>query len=365
MKIKEVIAALEKWAPKSYQESYDNSGLIVGDAQAEVSKCLVSLDCIEAVVDEAIENGAELIVSHHPIVFSGLKSLTGKTYVERVIIKAIQNNIAIYAIHTNLDNVNTGVNYKIAAKLKLNNLKVLSPKPGLLKKLVTFVPIENLESVKNSLFEAGAGHIGKYSECSFQAEGEGNFKAGTGARPFVGGLDSRHTEKEVRLEVVITADRAGIAIAALNASHPYEEVAYDLYPLDNAIQTIGSGMIGELENPLNERDFLAHVKTNIHTDCIRHTEFTNKEVKTVALCGGSGSFLLGKAIGQSVDAFITGDFKYHEFFDADGKLMILDVGHFESEQFTIDLIAEKIQENFPTFAVLKTGIDTNPISYYK
>jgi dinuclear metal center YbgI/SA1388 family protein len=365
VKIKEIIAALENWAPKSFQESYDNSGLIVGDAQAEVSKCLVSLDCIEAVVDEAIEKGAELIVSHHPIVFSGLKSLTGMTYVERVIIKAIQNNIAIYAIHTNLDNVNTGVNYKIAEKLKLKNVKVLAPTKGLLKKLVTFVPVANIESVKDALFKAGAGHIGNYSECSFQTEGEGNFKAEVGADPFVGKIEERHTEKEERLEVVLTSDRVGSVIHALNSSHPYEEVAYDLYPLENTIQTIGSGMIGELETSLNESGFLAYVKTNLKTDCIRHTAFTHKEVKTVAFCGGSGSFLLGQAMGQKADAFITGDFKYHEFFDADGKLMILDVGHFESEQFTIDLIAEKIQENFPIFAVLKTGIDTNPISYYK
>ena len=365
MKIKEIIAALENWAPKGYQESYDNSGLIVGNAQSEVTKCLVSLDCIESVVDEAIEKGAELIVSHHPIVFSGLKSLTGKTYVERVIIKAIQNNIAIYAIHTNLDNVSTGVNYKIGEKLKLKNLRVLAPKKGLLKKLVTFVPVADTEEVKNALFEAGAGHIGNYSECSFQTEGQGNFKAGPEAEPFLGEPETRHHEKEVRLEVVLTADKASSVIQALNSSHPYEEVAYDLYTLENAVQTIGSGMIGELEVPLKENAFLAHVKENINTDCIRHTAFTNKEVKTVAFCGGSGSFLLGQAIGHKADAFITGDFKYHEFFDADGKLMILDVGHFESEQFTIDLITEKIQEKFPIFAVLKTGIDTNPISYYK
>lgn len=365
MKIKEVIAVLENWAPKSYQESYDNSGLIVGDVQAEVSKCLVSLDCIEAVVDEAIDKGAELIVSHHPIVFSGLKSLTGKTYVERVIIKAIQNNIAIYAIHTNLDNVNTGVNFKIAEKLKLKKLKILAPKKGLLKKLVTFVPTANIDAVKTAVFNAGAGHIGKYSECSFQTDGEGNFKAGEGAEPFVGDVDSRHSENEVRLEIILTSDIVGSVVQVLKLAHPYEEVAYDIYPLDNAIDTIGSGMIGELETPLNENDFLSYVKANIKTDCIRYTSFVDKKIKKVAFCGGSGSFLLGHAIGQKADAFITGDFKYHEFFDADGKLMILDVGHFESEQFTIDLIAEKIQENFPIFAVLKTGIDTNPISYYK
>ncbi len=365
VKIQEVIAVLENWAPKSYQESYDNSGLIVGDAQSEVSKCLVSLDCIEAVVDEAIENGVELIVSHHPIVFSGLKSLTGETYVERVVIKAIRNNIAIYAIHTNLDNVNTGVNFKIAEMLLLKNLKVLSPKAGLLKKLVTFVPVENLEEVKSALFMAGAGHIGNYSESSFQVKGEGNFKPSANANPYLGELGRRNIAIENRLEVVLTSDKVSCVLSALRESHPYEDIAYDLYPLDNAIQTIGTGMIGELETPLSEDDFLAHVKTGLKADCIRHTALTGRKVKKVAFCGGSGSFLLGRAIGQKADAFITGDFKYHEFFDADGKLMILDVGHFESEQFTIDLIAEKIQENFPIFAVLKTGKDTNPISYYK
>ena len=365
MKIKEIIKVLELWAPRPYQESYDNSGLIVGNKNIEVTKCLVSLDCIEAVVDEAIEKGAELIVSHHPTVFSGLKSLTGKTYVERVIIKAIQNNIAIYAIHTNLDNVNTGVNFKIAEKLKLKNLRVLSPKTGLLKKLVTFVPLANAEEVKNALFNAGAGCIGDYSECSFETEGVGNFKAGAGTNPHVGNRDVRHSEKEIRVEVILTSDKVSGVINALNTSHPYEEVAYDVYALENKIETIGTGMIGEFDTPIDESEFLAHTKTSLNTDCIRHTAFTNKKIKTVAFCGGSGSFLLSEAIGQKADAFITGDFKYHEFFDADGKLMILDVGHFESEQFTIDLIAEKIQENFPIFAVLKTGIDTNPISYYK
>ena len=365
MKIQEVISVLEEWAPRSYQESYDNSGLIVGDRSAEVQKCLVSLDCIEAVVDEAIEKGVELIVSHHPIVFNGLKSLTGKNYVERVIIKAIQNNIAIYAIHTNLDNVETGVNYKIGEKLQLNDLRILSPKAGHLQKLVTFVPQEHIEPVKNALYKAGVGAIGNYTECSFQVKGTGNYKANQGSNPFLGEVGKRHEESEFRVEFIFPAHAAQSIVQALKQSHPYEEVAFDIYALENENPQLGSGMVGELADEMEPQEFLAHVKSSLNTACIRHTKAPGKKIRKVAFCGGSGSFLLRQAMSQKADAYITGDFKYHEFFDADGKLMILDVGHFESEQFTIDLIAEKIQENFPTFAVLKTGIDTNPISYYK
>jgi dinuclear metal center YbgI/SA1388 family protein len=364
LKIKDLIKVLELWAPPAYQESYDNSRLIVGNPNDEVEKCIVALDCVEDVVDEAIEVGAQIIVAHHPIVFGGLKSFTGKNYIERTVMKAIKNDIAIYAIHTNLDNVHSGVNYKIASRLGLQNVEILDPKNGLLRKLVTFVPVAQSEKVLNALFQAGAGFIGKYSECSFSLTGTGTFKAGEGANPHVGEIDERHHEQEQRVEVIYPVIYEGSILNALIESHPYEEVAYDLYQIQNKNALVGSGMVGELEESMDERAFMDHVKKNLNTDCIRHTKLLGKKVKRVAFCGGSGSFLLGKAQSAKADVFITGDFKYHQFFDAEDKLVILDVGHFESEQFTIDLIAEKLQENFPTFAVLKTEIDTNPISYY-
>ncbi len=365
VKVKDLTTFLEKWAPSVYQESYDNSKLIVGNPNTQITKCIVCLDCIEAVVDEAIAQKAQLIVAHHPIVFSGLKSLTGGNYIERVIIKAIKNDIAIYALHTNLDNVFNGVNHKIAERLGLKKLKVLQPKSGLVNKLVTYVPVAQSGAVLQAMFNAGGGKIGDYSECSFSTSGSGTFLAGANTKPFVGEKGTRHHEEETRVEIIVPQHLLNSVINAMKTAHPYEEVAYDVYSLVNKNQEIGSGMVGELEEPMSEKDFLTFVKENLNTQVIRHTQLLGKEIKKVAFCGGAGSFLLGKAISVRADVFITGDFKYHEFFDADGNLVILDVGHFESEQFTIDLIAEKLSDNFPTFAVLKTEVNTNPISYFK
>jgi dinuclear metal center YbgI/SA1388 family protein len=337
--------------------------LLVGEPNGEVSKVLVCLDCIEAVVEEAIEKGAEMIVAHHPIVFGGLKSLTGKTYIERVVMKALRNNIAIYAIHTNLDNVQAGVNKKIGERLALQNLSILTPMQQSLYKLVTFVPSNKTDMVMQALFTAGAGHIGNYADCSFTHEGVGSFRGLEGTNPFVGETGKRHFEKENKVEVIVPKHLKSKVIDALLQAHPYEEVAYDLYKLENTNQQLGAGMVGELANEMSEEDFLQFVKKSLSTDCIRHTALLNKPVKRVAYCGGSGSFLLNDAVAAGADLFITGDFKYHQFFDADKKLVIADVGHFESEQFTIDLLADYLIEKFPTFAVLKTEVNTNPIAY--
>lgn len=363
MTVRTIISALEELAPPAYQESYDNSGLLVGEPESEVSKVLVSLDCIEFVVDEAIEKGAELIVAHHPIVFGGLKSLTGKSYIERVVMKALRNNIAIYAIHTNLDNVMAGVNQKIGERLQLENLKILAPMAQSLFKLAVFVPSSKTDMVMQAMFTAGAGHIGDYADCSFTHEGVGSFRGLEGTNPYVGETGKRHFEKENKVEVVVPKHIKSKVINAMLAAHPYEEVAFDLYRIENANQKLGAGMVGELKEEMTEMEFLTFVKKALNTAIIRHTAFINKPVKRVAFCGGSGSFLLNNAIGAQADVFITGDFKYHQFFDADGKIVIADVGHFESEQFTIDLIADYLMEKFPTFAVLKTEVNTNPIAY--
>lgn len=363
MKIAEIISVLENLAPPTYQESYDNSGLLVGDAAVETDAALVCLDCTEAIIDEAIARGANLVIAHHPIVFSGLKRLTGKNYIERTVIKAIQNNIAIYAIHTNLDNVVAGVNQKIGAQLGLKNQRILRPEANRLFKLVTFIPNSHTPNVLQALFNAGAGHIGKYADCSFVLSGEGSFRATEGAKPFVGEHGKRHIEPENRVEVIVPVHKKSAVIAALLAAHPYEEVAYDLYALENKNQNSGAGRIGELAQPMAEADFLAFLKTAIQTNCIRHTRLLGKPISRVAFCGGSGSFLLQDAIAAKADVFITGDFKYHQFFDADNKIVIADVGHFESEQFTIDLLADFLNEKIPIFATLKTEVNTNPIAY--
>lgn len=363
MKLKDLILFLEEIAPLNYQESYDNSGLIVGSADQVVNTALISLDCTEAVVDEAITKGCDVIISHHPIVFKGLKKFNGSNYVERVIIKAIQNNVAIYAIHTNLDNIIHGVNAKICEKIGLKNCQILSPKPSLLKKLVFFVPQKEAEKVKEQVFIAGAGNIGNYSECSFNTQGIGTFKPNDQAKPFVGATNQLHQEEEIRVEMIYPAATEKKIIQALLQSHPYEEVAYDIYSLDNSYQNIGSGMIGELSEEMDGMSFLNLLKQKMDVSVIRHTQILDKPVIKVAVCGGSGSFLLGKAIQAKADVFVTADFKYHEFFDAEKKIVIADIGHFESEQFTQDLLLEIIMKKFPNFAVRLTENNTNPIKY--
>ncbi|MEB0249959.1 MULTISPECIES: Nif3-like dinuclear metal center hexameric protein [unclassified Mucilaginibacter] len=364
MKLAQLTTYLESLAPLALQEDYDNSGLIVGQPDLEISQALISLDCTEAVVDEAIANGCQVIVSHHPIVFNGLKKFNSKTYVERVVEKAIRNNIAIYAIHTNLDNIMKGVNARICETLGLTNTRILAPKQNLLKKLVTYVPIAQAEQVRKALFHAGAGHIGEYSETSFNVEGTGTFKGSENSDPYVGEPGVRHHEEEMRIETIYPANLESKIIMALVLAHPYEEVAYDLYSLTNQHQQIGSGMIGDLEVPMDEAEFLGEVKAAMDCAVIRHTAFTGKRVKKVAVCGGSGGFLLKHAIAAGAEVFVTADYKYHEFFDAEGKIVIADIGHFESEQFTQQLLCEIIQEKFLNFAIRLTKVNTNPVKYF-
>ena len=334
IRIKEITSYLESLAPLATQESYDNSGLIVGDPNREINSALFSLDCTEEIVDEAIEQRISLIIAHHPIVFKGLKSITGKSYVERTILKAIKNDIAIYAIHTNFDNYKHGVNAEIAERIGLINTAILAPKNAVLSKLHVFVPQNHLEAVREALFLSGAGQIGQYSECSFAQDGIGTFKAGEGSNPFIGELGKRQNEKESKIEVLLPNTIISEVLSAVKAVHPYEEVAYNIYPLSNSNQDSGSGMIGELKEEMEPTAFLAHLKRTFGAHGIRYTEATKSKVKKVALCGGSGSFLIEQAKRAGADVYVTGDVKYHEFFDADGRIMIADIGHYESEQFT-------------------------------
>ncbi|WP_256010894.1 Nif3-like dinuclear metal center hexameric protein [Desertivirga xinjiangensis] len=363
MKLSELTSYLEEIAPLAYQEDYDNSGLIIGDPDAEITSALISLDCTEAVVDEAIEKNCGLIISHHPIVFKGLKKFNGNTYVERVVMKALKHDIALYAIHTNFDHVLDGVNSMICDKLGLKNCTVLSPKTGLLKKLVTFCPLSHAEIVSDALFSAGAGSIGRYSECSFNTEGIGTFKAGSNTDPYVGEKGIRHQESEISIETIYPSSIERKVLQALFQAHPYEEVAYDLYPLSNGFQEVGAGMLGHLDAEMPEADFLQLVKKNLHATVVRHTAVRNKAVRKVAVCGGAGSFLLKQAISAGADVFVTSDYKYHEFFDAEGKIIIADVGHFESEQFTQQLLFDIIRKKFANFALHLTTVNTNPINY--
>ena len=364
MKIKEIISQLERWAPPVYQESYDNSGLIVGDQSIDCSGVLITLDTIESVIDEAIELGCNMIVSHHPIVFSGIKKITGKNYVERTVLKAIKNDIAIYAIHTNLDNVHTGVNKKIADLIGLGNTKILLPKSATLRKLTTYAPVNAAEEVKNALFEAGAGSIGNYEECSFSSSGMGTFKPGDSSNPTIGKAGGyRETVEELKLEFLIPANLTEQLLSALINAHPYEEVSYFLTELVNQNQEVGTGMIGELPQPVETLNFLAQLKKTMQINCIRHTDVCKKEIKKVAVCGGAGGFLLNRAKSAGADIFITADYKYHEFFDADGQIIIADIGHYESEAFTKQLIYDFLIEKLTNIALHSSKVNTNPIKY--
>ena len=364
MNIQDITFFLESIAPASLQESYDNAGLLTGSANWECTGIITTLDATEAVVQEAIEKNCNLIVAHHPIIFGGLKKITGKNYVEKTIIAAIKNDIAIYAIHTNLDNILTGVNGKMAQLLGLLNQRVLQPKKGILKKLVTFVPAEQAIKVRDALFAAGAGQIGNYSECSFTVEGEGTFKGGEGTDPFVGKPGLRYMNTELRLEIIFPAWIENELLKALLATHPYEEVAYDIFLLENKYQQTGSGLIGELTEAISSTAFLQQLKNVFGLTVIRHTPLLDKAVKKIALCGGAGSFLIGAAITAGADFYVTGDVKYHEFFDANDQLVIADIGHFESEQYTVNLLFDILREKFLNFAVLKTGVKTNPVHYF-
>jgi len=364
VKIKEIISEIEKVAPLSLQENYDNAGLITGNPHDECTAVILSIDTTEEVIQEAIDRGANMVISHHPIVFSGLKKINGKNYIERTIIKAIKNDIAIYAAHTNIDNVSVGVNAKICEKLNLINTKVLVPQKGELKKLVTFIPTNYLEKVREEIFLAGAGHIGNYDNCSYNMDGQGSFRAKEGANPHVGEMGKVHFESEIRFETIFPAHKQSNVISALLKSHPYEEVAYDIYPLDNVYEKIGAGMIGELEEPIPEKEFFDKIKEVFNINCIRHTQFLEKNIRKVAVCGGSGSFLLGKAMSKSSDVFITGDFKYHQFFDAEKQILIADIGHYESEQFTKELFYDILTKKFPNFAFYFSEENTNPVNYY-
>jgi dinuclear metal center YbgI/SA1388 family protein len=364
MTIAAVIEKLENLAPPAYQEAYDNAGLITGQPQTNCIGVLCTLDCTEAVVAEAIAKGCNLIVAHHPIVFSGLKQLTGKNYVEKTIIAAIRQGIAIYAIHTNLDNVLPGVNQRIAQAIGLSSCTILQPKAALLTKFIVYVPQTHVAAVQEAIFASGGGQIGNYSECSFSSLGTGTFKGGSNSNPQIGSAGLRETLPEHKLEVLIPNHLQQKVLAAAIKAHPYEEVAYEFIPLANKNLLVGSGLVGLLPEPIEERTFLNHIKQAFNLKMLKHTPLLGKKVQKIAICGGAGSFLTKVAQQAGADVYLTADLKYHEFFDAEGRLLLLDIGHWESEQFTIPLLAEFLQDKFPTFAVLKSATDTNPVQIY-
>ena len=361
--IKDICSCIEEFAPLSWQESWDNCGLLVGSPQQAVGKILLTVDVTEAVVAEAIDVQAQMIVSHHPLILSGIKQLTGSTDAQRAVMLAIKNDIAIYAAHTNIDTAPGGVSYRMAAKIGLTNLQVLSPQSSGLQKLVAYIPASHFEQVRQTVFEAGAGHIGNYDSCGYSVEGQGTFRALDGANPFVGQKGTLHTESEIRFETVFPSHLSRQVVTALIGSHPYEEPAYDIYALKNTDIRAGLGVVGVLPTAMSESDFLNMLKKLFQSPVIRHTNLKGKKILKVALCGGSGSSLLPNAVCSKADVFVTADFKYHQFADAEQDILVADIGHFESEQFTKEIFHEVLMKNFSNFAVHFSKIKTNPINY--
>ncbi|MFY0712959.1 Nif3-like dinuclear metal center hexameric protein [Seonamhaeicola sp. NFXS20] len=364
MIIQDVINHLEELAPLAYAEDFDNVGLLVGDKNKKLTGILVTLDTLETVVDEAIEKNCNLIVSFHPIIFKGLTKITGKTYVERVVLKAIKHNIAIYAIHTALDNALQGVNDMICNQLGLVNKKILIPQAATIKKLTTYVPKNEAEQLRNALFKAGAGHIGNYSNCSFNTNGIGTYQGNEYSNPTLGEKGKTHQEEETQVSVIFAKHLESKIIKTLLNTHSYEEVAYEVVTIENKNQTIGMGMMGELEKPISETNFLTLLKSKMKTGCIRHSSFLNKPIKKVAVLGGSGSFAINAAKASGADAFVSADFKYHDFFMAENNILLTDIGHYESEQYTKNLLVTYLTKKITNFAVVLSNTNTNPVKYF-
>ena len=362
-KIKEILLVLEEMAPLAYAEDFDNVGLLVGDSNAEATGILVCHDALENVIAEAIAKKCNLIVCFHPILFSGLKKITGENYVERAVIKAIKNDIAIYAVHTALDNHKDGVNKIFCDALGLTNTKILVPKQNFIQKLVTYTIPENAEQLRNALFEAGAGKIGNYDDCSFNSQGTGTYMGNENSNPEIGERFEFVEAKEIKIEVVFEKHLQSKMLKALFSNHVYEEIAYEIYDLQNVHQNIGLGMIGELEKPMSEKDFLHFVKEKMECGSIRHSAFLGKSIQKIAVLGGSGSFAIKNAIQANADVFLTADLKYHQFYEAENQLLLADIGHFESERFTKNYIVDFLKKKIPNFAIIFSEENTNPVKY--
>jgi len=365
MKLKELVSFLDSAIPLAFQEGYDNAGLQIGLPEKNIDKVLITLDVTEEVVEEALKDGCDVIVSHHPLIFKEIKSLSGKSMAERILFKAIKNDIAVYSAHTNLDVMDFGVSRKMAEKISLENVRVLSPLKNRLCKLVTFVPENHLEKVKEAIFKAGAGVIGNYDYCSFSTTGTGSFRAGENTYPFVGEKGKTHEEKEIRLETILFSHIKNRVINALIETHPYEEVAYDIYPLENDNIDIGLGCVGDLPEPVDEADFLKSISSVFSSKGIKHSKLRGGKISRIALCGGAGSTLMYDAIASGADIFVTADIKYHSYFEAENLILLVDIGHYESEKCSTEILYDLITKKFPKFAVRFSEINTNPINYFE
>ncbi|MEG1544126.1 MAG: Nif3-like dinuclear metal center hexameric protein [Tannerellaceae bacterium] len=363
LKVKDILREIEQCAPLPLQENFDNAGVQVGDINQPATGALLCLDVTEEVIDEAIEAECNLIISHHPLAFKSFKSLTGATYIERCMMKACKHDLVIYAAHTNLDNAVGGVNFRMAEMIGLQNIRILSPQKNALLKLVTFIPESYAELMRNALFNAGAGSVGNYDSCSFNSKGEGTFRATEGCNPFCGEIGDMHVEKEIRIETILPTFRKTAVTRALLSVHPYEEPAFDFYPLNNTWNQAGSGVVGELPEGEEELSFMQRIKEIFHIECIKHSPLIGRPIHEVALCGGSGAFLINEAIAYGADIFITGEARYNDFYDVEDRILLAVIGHYESEVCTKDIFYNLISKKYPTFAVNFSNVNSNPVKY--
>ncbi|MDR3129421.1 MAG: Nif3-like dinuclear metal center hexameric protein [Tannerellaceae bacterium] len=361
--IREVLDVLEEFAPLALQESFDNTGIQVGEIGQEVKGVLLCVDVTEDVMDEALVKGCNLVIAHHPLLFKPVKSLRGTTYVERCVMKACKYDMVIYAAHTNLDNLRKGINGWLGKRIGLDNVHILSPKREGLVKVVTFVPSGHVQKVQDALFATGAGCVGNYDRCSFRHEGLGSFRAQEGAHPFLGKVGKEHVEREERIETVVPVHLQEKILQAVYAAHPYEEPVTDLYPLNNAWEEVGSGIWGDLSAEEDEREFLLRVKELFKIRCIKHSTLRGKPVRRVAVCGGSGAFLIKEAIACGADVLLTGEARYNDYHDVQNRLLLAVTGHYESEACTKDIFRTLLSEKFPTFALHLSEADVNPVKY--
>jgi len=364
MKVRDIIHEIEQFAPLAYQESYDNSGLIIGSMEKDIKKVLLCLDVSDDIIKEAVEKKAGLIIAHHPLIFDSIKNINPLTNQGNVIIEAIKHNLCIYASHTSLDNTNSSINGYLAENIGLKNIRVLVPKEGVLRKLVTFCPADSIDKVRTAVFGAGAGHIGDYDSCSYNVSGQGTFKASEKANPYVGKKNELHFEEEIRFETIYPVHKEKEILSVLFKSHPYEEVAYDIYTLNNHYINSGSGVIGSLEEEMDEFDFIKMIKERLGLKVVKHNNVLNKKIRTVALCSGAGSFLIPQALKKQADVFISSEFKHNHYIDNQGRILIIDIGHYESEQFAKEIIKSVLIKKIPKFAVEISGTEKNPVNYY-
>lgn len=363
MKISEITGAIEKYAPLWLQEEWDNAGLQVGDTDREATGAVLCVDATEAIVDEAIDRGVNLVISHHPLLFRGLKRITGRTATERIVAKALKHDIAIYSAHTNMDSAPGGVSWATGRRAGLTAMRTLVPQQGRLMKLAVFVPSAYSNAVSEALWNAGAGRMGNYDRCAYMTDGRGTYRPLPGADPAIGTVGQSHTEAETRIEVVFPTAISGRVVQAMLKAHPYEEPAFDLIPLANDITSAGLGVIGSLKTPMPASEYIAWVKQALGIGAIPYAGDARRMVHRVALCGGAGAEFIGNAIAAGADLYMCGDLKYHDFTTHADSIVLADIGHYESEQCTKEIFYDIIQKNFPNFATYYAEEDKNPISY--